>query len=242
MKKLNTKPNKLMGFLIYDGVQAMDVLGPWEVFSTWKNFLDAPIDLMLIAQDKHKIQCENQLEFKAHLSLSEAPTLDFLLIPGGPGRIAQVQNHELINFIKAQYRHCEYLLSVCTGAFLVQAAELVDNYSATTYWRAIRELAQFKSVDIVEQRIVHDGKIWSAGGISSGLDLAFAFIEHIAGRETAGQLQLLFEYFPSQPRYANKKLFNELPSYPYASSNGNADWDALPQYIKRWMENDKDME
>jgi transcriptional regulator GlxA family with amidase domain len=155
------------------------------------------------------------------------PQLDFLVVPGGRGRLHEVDNQNLIHFIQAQFPHLKFLLSVCTGAFLVHQAHVLASSLITTYWRAIPEMQAFKDVKVVGERIVKNDKVWFAGGVSSGIDLALALIAEIADKETAGKVQLLFEYFPKDTVYANAELATTLP--PYTTQAPAAD---LPEYIK----------
>ncbi|WED42679.1 DJ-1/PfpI family protein [Legionella cardiaca] len=219
--------NKKLGILLYPHVQPMDVIGPWEVFATWKNILGAVLEMYLVAETSELLLGENNITLKPHCDFSSAPQFDFLLIPGGPGRRDQIFNKKLIAFISQQAVHCEYILSVCTGAFLLEAAGLLQGKQATTYWRAINELKP--TVEIIEKRLVKSGKIWTSGGVSSGIDLALAFIEEIAGSETAGKVQLLFEYFPSHKIYCRDDTAAKLPPYAPHLQEEPAE---LPDYIK----------
>ncbi|HAT8179684.1 TPA: DJ-1/PfpI family protein [Legionella pneumophila] len=229
--------NKKLGVLIYDKVQPMDVIGPWEVFATWKTILDAPIDMFLVAETSNEVCCANQIILKPHCTFNNSPQFDYLLVPGGVGRLEQVNNPNLISFLKKQAQNSEYLLSVCTGAFLLHAAGLLTNHQVTTYWRAIPELKSFDDVQLVGKRIVKSDKIWTAGGISSGIDMAFEFISTIAGNDIAGKVQLLFEYFPDNKLYCQPAMVSELPSY-YATKKEKAGLEMnLPDYIKEYFKN-----
>ncbi|WP_045104905.1 DJ-1/PfpI family protein [Legionella hackeliae] len=224
--------NKKLGVLLYPRVQPMDVIGPWEVFATWKNILGGPLDMYLVAETMDLVQGENGIVLKPHCEFSNAPQFDFLLIPGGPGRREQIFNKTTIHFISHQAVFCEYVLSVCTGAFLLNAAKLLQDKQATTYWRALDELRLNDDVDVVEERIVKSGNIWTAGGVSSGIDLALAFINEIAGSETACKVQVLFEYFPSNTIYCHKARTLELPPY---TADGLKKEETLPDYVKKIM-------
>ncbi len=97
--------------------------------------------------------------------------------------------------------------------FLLQKAGLIRNKSVTTYWRALSELRSLQDVDVEEERVVKSGKIWTSGGVSSGIDLAFELIAEIAGKEEAGRVQLLFEYFPKGTIYCDLETSKSLPPY-----------------------------
>lgn len=172
---------------------------------------------------------------KNPLSFQKLPPIDYLLIPGGTGRLKEIENKEIISFIQKQAENAEYILSVCTGMFLLHKAGLLNHQSITTYWRALPEAILLSDVHIVEERIVKNDKIWLAGGISSGIDLALEFISEIAGNETAGKVQLLFEYFPKQHTYYTPELLHSLPLY----YGNEANQTHLPKYVDRYLENEK---
>jgi cyclohexyl-isocyanide hydratase len=227
---------KNIGFLIYDDVQPMDVIGPWEVFSFWKNILLAPVNLYLIAEKSAMVSCDSGICLQAHCDFNDAPKLNYLVVPGGRGRIKQMHNERLIAFIKNQAAQCEYILSVCTGMFLLSSAGVLKNKSVATYWRAMPELKKELGVHVAQSRIVKDGSIWTSGGVSSGIDLALAFIAEIAGVETAGKVQLLLEYFPDNQLYCSEQTVNTLP--PYGGEYKNTIED-LPDYIKQYIRGKK---
>lgn len=220
-----------LGILIYEYVQPMDFIGPWEVFSFWKNVLKDPIEMYLISENGSYVKCDNEITVKAHYDFDHAPQLDYFIVPGGKGRLHEVKNEKLIAFIQKQAQQAKYLLSVCTGAFLVHEAGVLEGKSVTTYWRALPELKAFTDVKVVGERVVKNGNIWMSGGVSSGIDLAFALIEEIAGKETAGKVQLLFEYFPSDVLYAKEEMVSMLP--PYNKENLPP---VVPEYMKEYME------
>ncbi len=225
---------KTLGVLLYEDVQSMDFIGLWEVFSLWKSSLGAPLDMYLISEAGTYVQCSNEISVKAHCDFTNSPDIDYLFIPGGKGRVKEVNNKQLISFIRKQAKNAEYILSVCTGMFLLYKADLLHDIAVTTYWRALQEAKSLPGIKIVEERIVNNGKFWLAGGISSCIDLAFAFIDHIAGKEVAGKAQLLFEYFPNQQVYCTIDQADTLPPY-----NGG-DKSQLANYICEFIvANDK---
>lgn len=224
--------NQKFGFILYEQVQPMDVIGPWEIFSIWKKILNAPIDLLLIAEAGPMIECDSDIYLKAHCNFANAPALDYLIVPGGRGRFKEVNNQAMLTFLQTQATHCQKILSVCTGAFLLHAAGLLKDHAVTTYWRALPELQSQSDIAIVEERIVKSNKIWTAGGISSGIDLALELIADIVGTEVAGQVQLLFEYFPQDKLYCSAATANTLPPY----NNTKA---SVATYIKKYLANKK---
>lgn len=224
--------NENLGILLYEDAQPMDIIGPWEVLSFWKNILHAPINMYLISENGSYVHCVNDIVLKAHVDFNQAPKLDYLIVPGGPGRLKEVHNNKLISFIKMQATNCKYILSDCTGMFLLYEAGLLENKSATTYWRALPELKALPNLTIVENRIVKSGNVWTAGGVSSGIDLAFELIAEISGKEVAGQVQLLFEYFPNQTVYCTLNTAKSLPSY---AGKSKIEEPQLANYIKEYI-------
>jgi transcriptional regulator GlxA family with amidase domain len=204
---------KKLGVLLYENVQPMDVIGPWEVLAIWKNVLHAPIEMYLISENGGLVKCDDDIVLNAHYDFNDSPELDYLIIPGGRGRREQVNNERLIAFIKDKAKTSDKIISVCTGMFLLHKAGLLRDTPVTTYWRALSELRSLKDVDVEEKRVVKSGNIWTSGGVSSGIDLAFEFIAEIAGKEEAGKVQLLFEYFPNPTVYCNLETSKSLPPY-----------------------------
>lgn len=220
------------GILIYDHVQPIDVIGPWDVFNMLEEIIKPPLKLYLISEDGSPVTGDNRITLMPHTNFKDCPKLDYLLVPGGRGRIQAATNEKLIEFIKLQARHCQYVLSVCTGMFLLYRAGLLTDHVVTTYWRALPVLKSYQDIRVVEARVVKSGKIWTSGGVSSGIDLALAFIAELAGKDIAGQVQLLFEYFPRETLYASLSTPHVLPPY-YASDDGET---PLPQYIKKYIQ------
>jgi transcriptional regulator GlxA family with amidase domain len=204
---------KRVGVVLYENVQPMDVIGPWEVLAIWKNVLHAPIEMYLISEYGGLVHCDDDIFLKAHYPFSDSPALDYLIVPGGRGRREEVNNQRLIAFIKQKARSAKKVISVCTGMFLLHQAGLLRDKAVTTYWRALSELRSLGDVDVEEERVVKSENIWTSGGISSGIDLALELIAEIAGREEAGKVQLLFEYFPKRTIYCTLATAKSLPPY-----------------------------
>jgi transcriptional regulator GlxA family with amidase domain len=204
---------KNLGMVLYEGVQPMDVIGPWEVLAIWKKVLDAPIEMYLISEKGGLVKCDDDITVQAHCAFGNCPDLDYLIVPGGRGRREQVDNEGLIAFIQAKAKAADKVISICTGMFLLHRAGLLKDKAVTTYWRALSELKSIEHVNVREERVVKSGNIWTSAGISSGIDLAFELIAEIAGREEAGRVQLLFEYFPKETLYCDLETSKSLPPY-----------------------------
>jgi len=115
---------KTLGVVLYENVQPMDVIGPWEVLAIWKNLLHAPIEMCLISENGGLVKCDDDIVLNTHYDFNDSPELDYLIIPGGRGRREQVNNERLIAFIKEKAKTADKILSVCTGMFLLHKAGL----------------------------------------------------------------------------------------------------------------------
>lgn len=201
------------GFLLFPDLEELDFVGPWEIIGVWSKYFEGPEQCLTISQTGGEVRCANGLRVVPDYSFDNCPPLDYLLIPGGLGTRREVENKELIAFVKKQATSCRHVLSVCTGAFILQAAGLLNGKKATTHWGSLERLRKFPEVMVTEQRFVRDGSIWTAAGISAGIDVALALIADQAGEETAGKVQLAAEYYPKNIKYGSAHLAPEAPEY-----------------------------
>ena len=191
------------GILLFPGVEELDAVGPWEMATLWARQPSGPEQCLLIAQGEAPITCAKGLVLLPHASFTAAPPLDVLLVPGGLGTRTEVGNTELIAYIRRQSGSCRAVLSVCTGAFLLHAAGLLSGGRATTHWASLDRLRALGDVEVVEERFVRSGAVWTSAGISSGLDLMLRFIAETAGEDVAAKVQLESEYFPASRIYGD---------------------------------------
>lgn len=200
------------GFLIYDGVEELDVVGPWEIIKIWNEHYSGP-KAFTVSQKGGLVTCARGMRIDSDYNFSNCPPLNYLLVPGGRGRKQEVNNPVLIDFIRQQAAQVQQLLSVCTGAFLLQKAGLLKGHKATTYWAALDELKRFPEIKIKEERYVKDKNVWTGAGVSSGIDLALALIADVAGKKIAGKVQMLAEYFPPAKIFGISEKAAQLPAY-----------------------------
>ncbi|AKB50701.1 Transcriptional regulator, AraC family [Methanosarcina barkeri str. Wiesmoor] len=201
------------GFLIYPGLEELDLVGPWEIISLWSKFAQGPNKCFMVAENPAPVICSKGMSINPHVTFADCPPLDFLLVPGGEGTQREVDNPPLIQFVAEQAENCKAVLSVCTGAFILHRAGLLSNRRATTHWASLQKLRDLGDVEVVEDRIVRDRNIWTSAGISAGIDLAFAFIEYMTDEKTAGKIQLGAEYYPSGRSYGMMHKISQAPEY-----------------------------
>ena len=203
----------IFGFLLFPDLEELDLVGPWEMISMWSQYADGPEKCLMMAETEELVQCSNGMIIKPHVSFNNAPQVDYLMVPGGFGTRAQVENKRLIRFVSGQAKNCKAVLSVCTGSFILHACGLLNGKKVTTHWLSIDRMKELENVEVVQERFVKDGSIWTSSGVSAGIDLALEFIKHEAGREIAGKVQLYAEYYPSQKIYGTAHLDPKAPGY-----------------------------
>ncbi|MGA9855824.1 MAG: DJ-1/PfpI family protein [Gammaproteobacteria bacterium] len=201
------------GILVFDQVEELDFAGPWEMLTMWSKVAGGPENCLIASETKSPVTCSKGLSVNPHVSFKDCPRLDYLLVPGGIGARQQVNNRVLTDFVAAQAQNCKTVLSVCTGAFILHAAGLLSGKKATTHWSALERLRALGDVQVVEQRFVRDGRIWTSAGISAGMDLMLAFIADVAGIDAAGQVQFQAEYYPAVTRYGGFENHDQAPAY-----------------------------
>jgi transcriptional regulator GlxA family with amidase domain len=202
-----------IGVLVFPDVEELDFLGPWEMLGMWSREPGGPAQRLIVAQALAPVACAKGLSLNPHVSFADCPELDVLLVPGGQGTRREVDNPVLVAFLRERGARCRSLLSVCTGAFLLHRAGLLQGRRATTHWASLDRLRALGDVQVVEQRHVRDGNLWCAAGVSAGIDMTLAFIADTAGADTAGRVQLAAEYYPAAPVYGDPRQVPGAPRY-----------------------------
>jgi len=201
------------GILVFNQVEELDFVGLWEMLTMWRNIADGPENCLVVSQSREPITCAKGLSINPHVSFKDCPKLDYLLVPGGQGTRREVNNTVLIEFVANQAKNCKAVLSVCTGTFILHAAGLLSGKTATTHWGSLERLKTLGDVQVVEQRFVRDGNVWSSAGVSAGIDLMLAFIANVAGEAVAGKVQFQAEYYPAPTKYGNFQNQTQAPAY-----------------------------
>ena len=182
-----------LGFLLFDDLTQLDFTGPLQVLSRLPG-----AQTVLIAKTDEPVRTDCGPFILPTHTLETAPDLDLLCVPGGFGVDAVMQDEALLEFVRHQGERARYVTSVCTGAFILGAAGLLTGKRATTHWRYHDHLAAFGAIP-VRQRVVHDGRLISGGGVTAGIDFAFSVVREIAGEAVASAIQLGLEYDPEPP-------------------------------------------
>jgi transcriptional regulator GlxA family with amidase domain len=138
------------------------------------------------------------LALTADRSLAEVPNPDIVVVPGGPGQAAQMENEALLGWLRGVDATSTWTTSVCTGSLLLAAAGLLAGRRATSHWLALDQLKPF-GAEPTGERVVFDGKYVTAAGVSAGIDMGLTLIGRIAGDDHAQAVQLATEYDPQPP-------------------------------------------
>jgi transcriptional regulator GlxA family with amidase domain len=188
-----------VAILLFNDVEELDFAGPWEVFAHLRSQRPELCDVFTVSERGGEVRCAKGLRVLADHSFETAPPADVLVVPGGQGRRVEVSNPRIIDFLRRAAGRAEVTTSVCTGAFLLERAGILNGRRATTYWAALDELRARGTVDVVEQRWVDDGDVITASGVSAGIDMTLYLVGRLWGAETARAVQKGIEYYPAPP-------------------------------------------
>ena len=185
-----------IAIVLYPGFTALDALGPYEVLK-----LLPDIEIRFVAHAAGPISTDRAiLNIGATHSFDETSAPFLVLVPGSEANTTTAMaDGRLIAWLKKAHETSTWTTSVCSGALILAAAGLLEGRQATTHWWAQSSLKRFGAIAMPNDRTVRSGKIWTAAGVSAGLDLAFALFGEIAGEEKAEVAQLMIEYDPQPP-------------------------------------------
>lgn len=188
-----------MGILLFDGVEELDAVGPWEVLAYWtRSYPEDAWSVCLLSADGQPVTGAKGMVIGAHHALHAAPELEVLIHPGGQGTRRLMGDEDHLDWVRAQRTQVPLMASVCTGALVYAAAGLLRGRPATTYWNSFEELtATDPSVQPRPgERYVDDGDIVTSAGVSAGIDMALHLVSRLAGQERAVQVRRGIEYDP----------------------------------------------
>jgi cyclohexyl-isocyanide hydratase len=180
-----------VGCLIFPQMDQIDFTGPFEVLSRMPD-----TTIRVLAKELAPVRDVQGLRLTPDVSIAEAGTLDVLLVPGGYGQQALMHDEEVLALIRSQVHNERLLFSVCTGALLCGAAGVLAGRRVTTHWAA-RHLLPYYGAVLADARVVADGNIISAAGVTAGLDAALVLVSLLRGDAAAQEIQLAIEYAPN---------------------------------------------
>jgi putative intracellular protease/amidase len=179
---------------IFDQITALDAIGPYEVLSRLPG-----AELKFVSFEPGPVKTDNRmLSLHAEAALEDWADVDILVFPGGFGTRPLMRDERMLDWVRRVHEHTQWTTSVCTGSLVLGAAGLLTGLEATTHWAAMDMLAKTGAIP-TGRRVVPQGKIITAAGVSSGIDMALYLAGQIAGDDIAQAIQLGIEYDPQPP-------------------------------------------
>jgi putative intracellular protease/amidase len=179
---------------VFDGITALDIVGPYEVLQRLPG-----ADVKFVAPERGVIRTDNGfLGLNADYALADVTRADVLVVPGGFATRALESDEQVLAWIRAIDETSTWTTSVCTGSMLLAAAGLLVGKEATSHWASLERLREYGAIP-TGRRVVEQGKVVTAAGVSSGIDMALTLAARIAGDEFAQAVQLGIEYDPQPP-------------------------------------------
>jgi transcriptional regulator GlxA family with amidase domain len=195
-------PVRTIGILLFDDVEELDAVGPWEVLSWWvRAHPEDGSAGTTLAPSGGTVTCAKGLQIVSHHTLHDAPALDVLVHPGGQGTRPLMVDEAHLDWVRTQRATASLLTSVCTGSLVYAASGLLRDRPATTHWASLELLATTDpSIDVrSEERFVDDGDIVTSAGVSAGIDLALHLVARLASPERAREVRRGIQYDPQPP-------------------------------------------
>src|SRR5580698_3172373 len=182
-----------IGLLAFPGLTQLDLSGPAHLFASMPN-----ATLHVIWKTREPIKADGGLTLVPDTTFADCPRLDVICVPGGYGVQALMVDAEVLAFLREQADQALYVGSICTGALVLGAAGLLRGRKATTHWAWTDLLAPLGAIP-TPGRVVRDGKFFTGGGVTAGIDFALTMVAELAGQDVAEGIQLGIEYAPAPP-------------------------------------------
>jgi putative intracellular protease/amidase len=183
-----------IAILLFDDVTALDAVGPYEVLSRLPG-----AEVTFVAKEAGERRTDTgALALSADYAMDEIGATDILIVPGGAGTRPMLGDEETLTWIRDIHGSTHWTTSVCTGSLALGAAGILKGKRATSHWIWREYLSAFGATP-VDERVVEDGKVVTAAGVSSGIDMALLLAERVAGEDVARAIQLGIEYDPEPP-------------------------------------------
>jgi transcriptional regulator GlxA family with amidase domain len=179
---------------VYDDFTALDAIGPYEVLSRIPG-----ARVRFIGERPGPVRTDNgMLSVLAEAALEDVPRPEVLVVPGGVGTRALTTDERWLRWIRGAHEHSTWTTSVCTGSLLLGAAGVLDGLRATSHWLELETLRQY-GAEPTGERVVFEGKVVTAAGVSAGIDMGLALLARMMGDDAARAVQLVIEYDPQPP-------------------------------------------
>jgi len=183
-----------IAILVFPKLTALDAIGPYEVLSRIPGF-----ELTFVGVDAGELRTDTgRLGISADATLDEVTEPDVLLIPGGEGNRPLLHDETVLDWVRGVHEKSTWTTSVCTGSLVLGAAGILEGKRATSHWAYREELRKYGAEPVAE-RVVEDGKVMTAAGVSAGIDMALTLTARLTHDDVAKAIQLGIEYDPAPP-------------------------------------------
>ncbi|MEO1035943.1 MAG: DJ-1/PfpI family protein [Pseudomonadota bacterium] len=192
---------KTVSILVFDGVEELDCVGPYEVFGIAAMFDPTLFKVAMVSANGEAITCVNGLRLLPHYGFDNAPVADIVVVPGGDGSRAVAKDAAVVDWVANAAANAELLASVCTGVRITLAAGPARGKRVATHWSAVDEIrASGQVLEVCDDlRFVRDGNYVSSAGISAGIDMSLWVVGQIASPAFARRVRKELEYEPAPP-------------------------------------------
>jgi transcriptional regulator GlxA family with amidase domain len=192
------KPRRI-GILLFDGVEEIDAIGPWEVFAWWTHAYPGDgWEATTFSTDGKPVTGDNTLVIHPHHTIDSVPALDVLVHPGGDGHLEMIEDEAHLEWVRKQRSRVPLMTSVCTGSIVFAAAGLLSGRPATSHRNSLEHMKALDPTIEVRpgERFVDDGDVITASGLSAGIDMALHVVGRLAGPERAREVREGINYAP----------------------------------------------
>lgn len=183
-----------IALLLFEGITALDAVGPYEVLQRLPGFAIK----MVAVEPGPKRTDEGNLALVADHSLADVPKPAIVVVPGGFGTEQAMKDESILAWLRRAHEATRFTTSVCTGSLVLGAAGILRGLRATTHWCYLEQLKEL-GAEPTSERVVQQGKVITAAGVSSGIDMALHLAQQVAGDQVAQAIQLSLEYDPQPP-------------------------------------------
>jgi cyclohexyl-isocyanide hydratase len=180
-------------FVLFDNVTQLDFSGPVQFLSRLPG-----ATTHVASKDGKQVSTDCGFDIMPTISFADCPQADIICVPGGHGVRQAIADAAIVDFVRKQAAGAQWITSVCTGSFILGAAGLLAGKRATTHW-AYTQLLPLFGATYEEARVVRDGNLVTAGGVTSGIDFALELMAMAKGEDVARTIQLALEYDPAPP-------------------------------------------
>jgi transcriptional regulator GlxA family with amidase domain len=191
-----------VAIVLFEGVEELDVAGPWEVLAAWATqYPDDGVSVFTVADTGELVLCAKGLRIAPDHTWETAPAIDVLVYPGGAGTRRELADQEVLERLRGLREGGTLMTSVCTGALVYAAAGLLRDRPATTWWGSLETLAELEPTVEVrpDDRFVDSGEVVTAAGVSAGIDMALHLVARLHSVERAREVRRYIQYDPEPP-------------------------------------------